>query len=138
MVVESTVSRIVTVPTATGVIPARGGRTPRPVVVSFPTTIAGIEPLVPLGAPRASAIRRPISVVLFLLRARDLQIYGLVRRRGKATGRKDDAEKATGRKLLTNLAATKLDALGALHGGVALSNGVILDKTIGALEGNLR
>jgi hypothetical protein len=128
MAVESTVSRIVTVSATAGFIPARRGRTPRPVVVSFPTTITGLEPLVPLSAPRASAVWRPISVVLFLLRARDLEIYKLVRWRRKATSRK----------LLTNLTATKLDALGALHGGVALSNGVVLDKTIGTLEGNLR
>jgi hypothetical protein len=42
------------------------------------------------------------------------------------------------RKKLTNLPATKLDSLSALHGGVSFGDGVVLHETIGALQRDLR
>ena len=42
------------------------------------------------------------------------------------------------RKKLTNLPATKLDSLSALHGGVSFGEGVVLHETIGALQRDLR
>lgn len=47
------------------------------------------------------------------------------------------AQIGTGMEGLTNPAASKLDALSPLHGGLSFGNGVVLHKAIGVLEGDL-
>jgi hypothetical protein len=74
MVAKLAVSGKVAVSAAAGVIPAWRGGAPWPVIVPLPTAVAGIKALIPVDAPRASTVRRPLSVVLFLLGAGDFEI----------------------------------------------------------------
>lgn len=68
------------VPTPARFVPAGRGGPARPVVVSAPAVaVARVEPLAPMRASWASAVGRPIPLVLFLLGPRYLEICLLVR-----------------------------------------------------------